>query len=204
MLVRKLLNNKSHCTLSVLNYRKAETIIHSMFLRNHVFQGRGPAFRSSPKVDRRFKLLNFTSWYLCLQFFFFKYQHKKLYAPTYFHLKVFTYVMIYVFKEVFPRHNNSVTQKILYCKVTYQSRKQRSFFYIQQRMCVNFLKYSIDFFSTNFIFLDVSWKRSQSHLSKNVSYTIITEKSLRRLTFQSNVLLLYISYFILSFFDLRR
>ena len=71
-------------------------------------------------------------------------------------------------------------------------------------MCANFLKYSIDFSSTNFIFVDVCRKGSLSYHSKNVLYTIITEKSLWRLTFQSVVLHVYIIYLILSFFDLRR
>ena len=74
-------------------------------------------------------------------------------------------------------------------------------------MCVSFLKYLINFFSTNFILIDVSRKQLYSNsLGKCLLciYTIITEKSLWRLTFQSAMLNVYIFYFAVSFFGLRR
>ena len=108
-----------------------------MFFWVQVFQGLSPGFRGRPKVDCRFKRLTFTSWYLCLQFFFFKHQCKKN-----------------ICTKVFLIHNNLVTQKISYSEIIYQSRKRCSLFCIRKRFCVNFLKYSIDFFiKTILIFL---------------------------------------------------
>ena len=131
-----------------------------MFLRVQVFQG--PDF-----LDFRFfrvqflevalKLLMALNFlllrhHICFQFFFFKYHRKKTYAPTLTVALVFIYVMIFVFREVFLIHNYLVTQKISYYEIIYQSSKRR--------MCVNFLKYSINFFSTNFVFINVRRKRS--------------------------------------------
>ena len=79
--------------------------------------------------------------FLPLQFFFFfKHQRKKYTHKPDSHLKIFIYIMIFVFSEVFLIHNNLVTQNISYCKIIDQSRKRCSFFY-KQRRCVNFLKY---------------------------------------------------------------
>ena len=72
-------------------------------------------------------------------------------------------------------------------------------------MCVNFLKYSIKFFSTNFIFINVSRNRCNLIIAEMfLTDTIITGKSLWRLAFESAVLPVYIYLCILSFFDLRR
>ena len=72
-------------------------------------------------------------------------------------------------------------------------------------MCVNFLKYSIDVFSANFIFIDVSRNPCNLIVAKMfLMFTIIPEKLFGDLTFQSVVLHVYIFYFILHFFDLRR
>ena len=84
-------------------------------------------------------------------------------------------------------HNYLVTQKIFYCEIIYQSSKRK--------MCVNFLKYLINFFSTNFIFIHVRRKRSLSYCSKNVSNTIITEKVFGDLRF--NLLCYMYMFFIL-------
>ena len=131
-----------------------------MFLRIQVFQG--PDFLDFKffrvqVLEVALKLLMALNFlllrhHICFQFFFFKYHRKKIYAPTLTVALVFIYVMIFVFREVFLIHNYLVTQKISYCEIIYQSSKRR--------MCVNFLKYSINFFSTNFIFIDVRRKRS--------------------------------------------
>ena len=75
------------------------------------------------------------------------------------HPKVFILIMIFFF-FFFRKVFQFVTQKISYCKIIYQSRKQCSFFYIRRKMCVNFLKYWIDIFTAKFIFIYVSRKRS--------------------------------------------
>ena len=131
-----------------------------MFLRIQVFQG--PDFLDFKffrvqVLEVALKLLMALNFLLLrhhiyFQFFFFKYHRKKIYAPTLTVALVFIYVMIFVFREVFLIHNYLVTQKISYYEIIYQSSKRR--------MCVNFLKYSINFFSTNFIFIDVRRKRS--------------------------------------------
>ena len=101
----------------------------SRCFRFQVFQGPGPGFRSSPTVARCFKLFTFTSRYLCLQFFFFKYQRKKIYAPTLIvALKFSWFTWKYIIKYIFVIHNYLVTQKISYCKIIYQSSKRWSFF----------------------------------------------------------------------------
>ena len=82
-------------------------------------------------------------------------------------LKIFIYVMIFVSKEVFLIHNNLVTQKIFYCKIIHQSRKQCLFF-IYEGECV-------------LIFLNIWWDLLLNLLC-----------------------CMYIYFFILSFFDLRR
>ena len=80
-------------------------------------------------------------------------------------LKVFIYVifcfqrgfhtsfppLIFVFKDVFLIYN-LVTQKICYCEIICQSHVGCSFFYLQRRMCVNFLEYLIKFFKYKFHF----------------------------------------------------
>ena len=131
-----------------------------MFLRIQVFQG--PDFLDFKffrvqVLEVALKLLMALNFlllrhHICFQFFFFKYHRKKIYAPTLTVALVFIYVMIFVFREVSLIHNYLVTQKISYYEIIYQSSKRR--------MCVNFLKYSINFFSTNFIFIDVRRKRS--------------------------------------------
>ena len=131
-----------------------------MFLRIQVFQG--PDFLDFKffrvqVLEVALKLLMALNFlllrhHICFQFFFFKCHRKKIYAPTLTVALVFIYVMIFVFREVFLIHNYLVTQKISYYEIIYQSSKRR--------MCVNFLKYSINFFSTNFIFIDVRRKRS--------------------------------------------
>ena len=155
MLVHKLLNNKSHCTFSLLNYRKAETIFIPCISGTMFFWVRVQVLEVALKliVALNFSILrhdiyvyNFSSSSISS---IRNYTHQ-----TYFHLKVFTYVMIFVVKEVFLK--TIIHTKDFILQNNLQSRKQCSFFYIQQRMCVNFLKYSIDFFSTNFIFIDVS------------------------------------------------
>ena len=139
-----MLNYKSHCAFSLLNSLKADIFLNTAFMpcfsggiffKVQVFQGPGPGFKSSPKVDHRFKLFTFTSWYLWLQFFFFfKYQ-----------------VKIFGFREVFLKHK-LVTQKISYDEIIYHSRKRCSFFYIRRRMRVNFLNiWSILLVQTSFL-----------------------------------------------------
>ena len=135
-------------------FRVSQDVGFSGFFRVQVCQGLGPGFRSSPKVDRRLKLFTFTSWYLCLQFFFFfKYQRKKIFTPNLIValLKSFHLYRDFCFQRGFSvwshkkfpiAKNLSVTQTML-------------IFYIWMRMCVNFVKHSIDFFSANFIFVDV-------------------------------------------------
>ena len=128
-----------------------------MFLRIHVFLGPGPGFTSSPKVDCCFKLFTFTSWFLCLQiFFFFKYQRKKIYTPNLIVALKFSFIswlfserLFYRFhtKDFLLQNNLSATQTML-------------IFYIQRKMCVNFLKYLINFLKANFIFINVGIKQS--------------------------------------------
>ena len=126
---------------SLLNSLKSDTLIPFSFCAfqdpgfsgyrffwAQVFQGPCPGFRSGPKVDCCFKLFTFTSWYLCLQFFFFKHQHKNIHTKLDSHFKVFTYLMIFVFREVLLIHNNLVTQKIAFCKIIDQSCKWCSIF----------------------------------------------------------------------------
>ena len=119
-------------------------------------------------------------------------------------LKVFIYVMIFVSKEVFLIHNNLVTQKIFYCEIIHQSCKQCLFF-IYEGECVLIFLNIRSFFSTNFIFINVSRNRCNLIIAKMfLTDTIITGKSLWGLAFESAVLHVYIYLFILSFFDLRR
>ena len=95
-----------------------------------------------------------------------KYQHtKKTSIKLDCRLKVFIYVifcfqrgfhtsfppLIFVFKDVFLIYN-LVTQKICYCEIICQSHVGCSFFYLQRRMCVNFLEYLIKFFKYKFHF----------------------------------------------------
>ena len=89
-----------------------------------------------------------------------------------------------------------VTQKISYFEIIYHSLKRCAFFYMWRRMCVNFLKFSIDFFGANCIFIDVNRKQSQSFRSKNVSYVYNYYWKKSSETFQSVVLNVYIFYFI--------
>ena len=97
--VHKILNYKSHCPFSLLSSVKAAIFFNptfipyfsgSMILRVHVsqdpcfsvsrllrvqvFQGLGLCFRSSYKVDFRFKLFTFTSYLFAI---FLVFQHKK-------------------------------------------------------------------------------------------------------------------------------
>ena len=106
-----------------------------IFFKVQVFQGPGPGFKSSPKVDHRFKLFTFTS-YLWLQFFFFfKYQ-----------------VKIFGFREVFLIHNKLVTQKISYGEIIYHSRKRCSFFIYEGECVLIFLNiWSIFLVQTSFL-----------------------------------------------------
>ena len=103
-------------------------------------------------------------WYLFSKFFFslfyvynfsssFKYERKKKICSKH---RVSIYAMIFVLLI----HINSVTQKISHCKIIYQSQKRSLFFICKGKMCVNFLKYLFEFFSTNFIVIDVSRKQS--------------------------------------------
>ena len=149
------------------------------------FRVRVQVLEVGPKVDRRL----FTP--LCLQFFFFRYQHETYTHQTWsspwsFHLR-----HIFVFKEVFLIHNNLVTQKISHFEIIYQSPKRCAFFYIRGWICVSFLKYSIDFFLVQTSF---SSKLRENDCNLIVAkmflaYTIIAEKTLWRLTFQSVVFL---------------
>ena len=50
--------------------------------------------------------------------------------------KVFIYVMIFVFKEVFLIYNNLVTQKISYCEIIYQSCNAHFFIYEGERVLI--------------------------------------------------------------------
>ena len=74
------------------------------FFRVQVFQGLGPGFRS-PKVACRFKSFPFTSYIYVFNFSSSsinvrKYTHQP-WSFFYRRLKVFIYVMIFVFREVF-------------------------------------------------------------------------------------------------------
>ena len=131
MLVHKLLNNKSHCTFALLNSRKADIFFNPIFI---------PCFSGSMFFWVRVQVLevaitlivalNFSI--LCHDIYVYNFSFssnisiRKCTHQTYFLLKVFIYVMILVFREVFLRHNNFLfeTQKISYCKTIYQSRKQ--------------------------------------------------------------------------------
>ena len=86
----------------------------------HVFQGPGRGFRSSPKVDRRFSLLRHNiydyNFSFSLSINVRKYKHQTWL------IKVFIYIMIFVFRNVFLfghtkdfvlQNNLSVTQTML-------------------------------------------------------------------------------------------
>ena len=104
-----------------------------MFFRLQVFQGLDPGFRSSPKVDRCFKLFTFMSWYLCLQFFFFfKYQHKKIYAANLIGALKFSFTLWFLFSEKFFY---LLTEKISYCE-KFISHVQTMLIFIYEGECV--------------------------------------------------------------------
>ena len=131
MLVHKLLNNKSHCTFALLNSRKADIFFNPIFIP--CFSGSMFFWVRVQVLEVAIKLivaLNFSI--LCHDIYVYNFYFssnisiRKCTHQTYFLLKVFIYVMILVFREVFLRHNNFLfeTQKISYCKTIYQSRKQ--------------------------------------------------------------------------------
>ena len=69
------------------------------------------------------------------------------------------------------------------------------FLHPKENVC-NFLKFSIDFFGTNFISLMLVENNRNLIAKMFLTYTIFTEKCLQRLTFQFVVLDVYIFYFI--------
>ena len=152
--------------------------------RVQIFHGLDPGFRSSPKVNGGFKFFTFKSWYLCLQFFvLFKYQCKEIYTPNLiFFLKVFIYIMIFVFREVFIIHNNLVTQKISYIKII--SLKWCLFFVYKGECVLICLNIGLIFIlQTSFSLMLVENDRNLIVAKNFLIYTIITEKSLWDLRF---------------------
>ena len=125
------------------------------------------------------------SWYLCLKFyFFFKYQCKKI-------------IVI---------HNNLVAQKISYFKIVYQPHK--TFLYIWRRMCVNFLRYLINFFvqmssSSMLVENDCNLLIAKMFLTVSYIYNYHWKKSLETYVSICCVTCIYF-YFILTLFDSGR
>ena len=109
--------------------------------------------------------------------------------------------MIFVFKEAFLIYNNLVIQKISYFKIIYSHANDVHFFPYVGKCVLIFLNIRLIYLvQTSFSSLLVEIDRNLFAAKIFLTYIIITEKSLRRLTFQSVVLHVYIFYFIASFF----
>ena len=114
------------------------------------------------KVDCCFKLFTFTMMIFVFKVFSLFYVYNFSFSSKYKCKKKICSkhrVSIYAMIFVLLIHINSVTQKISHCKIIYQSQKRSLFFICKGKMCVNFLKYLFEFFSTNFIVIDVSRKQ---------------------------------------------
>ena len=126
--------NKSHCTFALLNTRKADIFFNPIFIP--CFSGSTFFWVRVQVLEVAIKLIVALNFSILRHIYVYNFSSssnisiRKCTHQTYFHLKVFIYVMIFVFREVFLRHNNFLfeTQKISYWKITYQSRKQHSFF----------------------------------------------------------------------------
>ena len=140
-IVHKLLNYKSHCKFSSLNFPKSGIFFNPIFI---------PCFSRSRVRDQVLEVALKLIVYIRHDIYVYNFSSlsinvRNICTKPDRRLKVFIYVMIFVSKEVFLIHNNLVTQKIFYCEIIHQSRKQCLFFIYEGECVLIFLNIRSNF-----------------------------------------------------------